>query len=371
MKIAVCTRHIGSKSLTGGDRFVTHCFRALVQHDRSNQYIGYHESLGQWGLAHGLPLSMLSLLSDAVLKNMWIPLWARKNQVDLFLHLIPPICYTESKIPQVCSIFDVPQGWEQSNLLDRAYNRLFNQWSARSANQLTTISHYSKEIIMRLYAVPEAKVSVVYPCIDLDGFNPKAKMDPAQHAVLAAANATQGYVLGVISRIIERKNPGAYFEIYARLPGEMRDKHKLVIVGAGSGLADFKPFVPGEILDRVKQDVVFLGHVPNNIAGIYAKAGVVLFPSRYEGFGLPVIEAMACATPIVASDIPAIAEASGRNIPLFNPDDWAGMAEYCEMLLEDQKAAAATKERCSAWVQQFSYAEYARRMNAVLQACIR
>lgn len=370
MKIAVCTRHIGSKSLTGGDRFVARCFRALLQHDRDNQYIGYHESLGRWGLAHGLPLSMLSLLSDAVLKNTWVPLWARRNKVDLLLHLIPPICYTESKIPQVCSIFDVPQGWEHSNLLDRTYNWLFNKWSARAANQLITISDYSKEIIMRLYAVPETKVSVVYPCIDLDEFNPAAQMDPVQHAVLAAANATQGYVLGVISRIIERKNPRAYFEIYARLPDEMRSKHKLVIVGAGSGLEDFKPFVPGKILDRVKQDVVFLGRVPDNIAGIYAGAGVALFPSRYEGFGLPVIEAMACATPVVTSNIPAIAEASGRNIPLFKPDDWDSMAEYCEMLLKDQKATTATKERCSAWVQQFSYPEYARRMNAVLQACV-
>lgn len=321
-------------------------------------------------MAHGIPLSMLSLLSDAILKNMWIPLWARRNQIDLFLHLIPPICYTERKIPQVCCIFDVPQGWEQSNLLDRTYNRLFNQRSARTANQLITISNYSKEIIMRLYAVPEAKVSVVYPCIDLDEFNPKAKMDPAQYAVLAAANATQSYVLGVISRIIERKNPRAYFEIYARLPSEMRNKHKLVIVGAGSGLEDFKPFVPGEILDRVKKNVVFLGQVPNNIAGIYAKAGVVLFPSRYEGFGLPVIEAMACATPVVASDIPAIAEASGRNIPLFKPDNWDSMAEYCKMLLEDQQAVAATQERCSAWVRQFSYAEYARRISSVLSVYI-
>lgn len=371
MKIAVCTRHIGSKSLTGGDRFVTHSFRALLQHDHDNQYVGYHETLGQWGLAHRLPLSMLSLLSDAVLKNTWVPLWAHRNRVDLLLHLIPPICYTESKIPQVCSIFDVPQGWEQSNLLDRTYNWLFNKWSARSANQLITISNYSKEIIMRLYAVPEAKVSVVYPCIDLDEFNPTAQMDPVQHAVLAAANAAQGYVLGVISRIIERKNPGAYFEIYARLPDEMRAKHKLVIVGAGAGLEDFKPFVPGAILDRVKQDVVFLGRVPENLAGIYARAGVVLFPSRYEGFGLPVIEAMACATPVVTSNVPAIVEASGRNIPLFNPDDLAGMAEYCKMLLDDPKTAKTTQERCSTWVQQFSYAEYARRMGVVLQACIR
>ena len=369
MKIAVCTRHIGSQSLTGGDRLVMHCFRALLQHDRDNQYIGYHAALGQWGLAHGIPLSMLSLLSDGVLKNLWIPLWARRNQIDLFLHLIPPICYTESRIPQVCSIFDVPQGWEQSKLLDHTYNWLFNKWSARKANQLITISNYSRESIMRMYAIPEAKVSVVYPCTDLESFNPAAEIDPAQHAVLAAANATRGYVLGVISRIIERKNPRAYFEIYARLPAEMRAKHKLVIVGAGSGLEDFKPFVPGEILDRVRKNVVFLGHVPGNIAGIYAQAGAVLFPSRHEGFGLPVIEAMACATPIVASDIPAIAEASGRNIPLFNPDDWDRMAEYCKMLLEDQKAGTATNERCLAWVQQFSYAEYARRMNAVLQAC--
>ncbi len=368
MKVAVCTRHVGTNALTGADQIVIPSYRALTRFDTANQYIGYHETWGRWAARAGLPVAATALWSDVILKNTTVPLWARLRGIDVHLHLAPPICFTETRIPQVCFIYDVPKDWENSGRLDRLFNRWFNRGSGMRANHLVTISEFCKQDIMSTYGLPADRISVVYCCKDMSVFNPQAALAPALQEKLAAGGARDGFVLGVLSRLVDRKNPRAYFESYARLPADLRRRHKLVIAAPCRTLDELKTIVPDDTLRAIADDVVLLGKVQQaDVAGLCARARVLLFPSRFEGFGLPVIEGMACGALVVTSNIPAITEISGGTIPLHDPEDWAGQTERMRLLLENDAVANEVRQRCFAWASRFSFESFAASMSQLLR----
>ncbi len=185
---------------------------------------------------------------------------------------------------------------------------------------------------------------------------------------LAERGVRPGYLLGVVSRIIQRKNPGAYLESFRRLPAALRRERKLVLAGGARALEDFRPFVGEETLRAVRDDVVIMGRVSDDdLARLYTLAGASLFLSNYEGFGLPVIEALACGTEVIAADIPAIREAASSSTFLFRPDDVEGVARCTEMVLAAPEAERnARRATGAAWVQRFSYAAYAETLSGLL-----
>jgi glycosyltransferase involved in cell wall biosynthesis len=311
---------------------------------------------------------MIALLSDVVLKNLWIPVWSRYRSIDVLLHLAPPVCYSEMRMPQVSFIFDVPQEWENSKPLDRLFNLMFVRYSSRTADSVVTISEYSRAALQREYRVPASRLSVVYPPIDLTLFNPETRPDESMQSLLTRERIESGFVLAVVSRMIKRKNPNAYFEVFARLPERLRRERKLVIVGACSGVNDLRTWVSPETLARCLPYTVFVGRIPTpNLAVLYARAGVLLFLSRFEGFGLPVVEAMACGAPVVATSIPPIAEAVGPGVPLFDADDCDGMAARCCELLSDREKAAEARALGLVRSREFGYEEFALRMSPIVQ----
>jgi glycosyltransferase involved in cell wall biosynthesis len=231
-----------------------------------------------------------------------------------------------------------------------------------------TISNFSAEQIVTKYNIPRNRIHVLYPCIDLTVFRPRHDDCHALKAKLAQSGVYPGYLLGVASRIIPRKNPGAYLEAYRRLPAVLRRERKLVLAGGGRTLEDFRSFVSEETLNTVRNDVIILGRVNDeDLARLYTMAGALLFPSRYEGFGLPVVEALACGADVIASDIPAIREASSPSVFLYDPDDVEGMARCFERITSTPNEAEARRGIASAWVQHFSYQAYADAFTSLLK----
>lgn len=236
------------------------------------------------------------------------------------------------------------------------YTRAYVAWQramlprlAARAAHVVTVSEFSRREIVELLGVPDARVSVVPGGVD-ERFRPDADSEPARRAL----GLERPYVLTVAS-LVARKNLAALEPAARSLAAEGLD-----VVAAGGGRPQLRAEsgVPG---------VRALGHVPDDhLPGLYAGARAFVLPSRYEGFGLPLLEAMAAGVPVVAADRAALPETAGGAALLADPDDRVALAAALRRAVADDalrdRLRAAGLERAAV----FTWARAARAVDALL-----
>ena len=159
------------------------------------------------------------------------------------------------------------------------------------------------------------------------------------------------------------KNVEALVDAFARLPVPLREQHDLVLVG------DFRR--RPELRDQVRRaglepQTVFTGVVDDDrLITWYQKATLFVFPSRYEGFGLPVLEAMACGCPVISSNASSLPEVAGDAAMLVDPSDVNRMATAMASVLSDGDLRHDLAQRGLAQASRFSWDRTAREMTAV------
>jgi glycosyltransferase involved in cell wall biosynthesis len=235
------------------------------------------------------------------------------------------------------------------------YSRTYALWQrtvlprlARRALHVLTVSEFSRSELRDLLGIPAERMTVVPGGVD-PAFAPDADPEPARHAL----GLTMPYVLCVAS-LTARKN------LRALVPAAKALAHQEVDVVVAGG---HRPQFAGEAgLDPVR----LIGAVPDAmLPGLYAGAEAFVLPSLYEGFGLPVLEAMACGTPVVASNVTALPDTCGGAARFTEPEGEAIAAALIALLGDKDERArlrAAGLERARG----FTWDRAARRVDAVL-----
>lgn len=283
-------------------------------------------------------------------------LLARRPRPDaLFVpaHVLPLV----HPVPSVVTVHDL--GYKRFPDAHLPRQRRYLDWSTRFSAQYATHlladSEATRRDLSALYGVPPAKVTVVYP----GGPEDLARTDPA--AVRARYRLPADFVLHV-GTLQPRKNLARLIEavgaLRARWPGL-----SLVLAGGAGWLAE-----PILRLARAQAEWVhWLDYVPEaDLAGLYSGARVFAFPSLYEGFGFPILEAMACGTPVVCAGTSSLPELAGEAALLVDPLDTVALAGAIERVLRDPDLAAALAARGPAQARRFTWAAAARRTLSVL-----
>jgi glycosyltransferase involved in cell wall biosynthesis len=209
---------------------------------------------------------------------------------------------------------------------------------ARRARVVLTSSQFSRDRLMEIAGVPAARVVVVLPGVDATRFQPvsRERIEAARHQYALPGE----YLLAVGSR-----SPRKNLSVLSRAWGLIRRRHPrvgLVIAGDQTHTA------PGDGLGDGGQDsdLRFLGRVPDaDLAALYGGAAAFVYPSLYEGFGLPVLEAMASGTPVIASNRAGVPEAVGDAGLLVEPEDADRLARAIEEVLGDAERRQAMVAR--------------------------
>lgn len=238
----------------------------------------------------------------------------------------------------------------------RAYMRLAAA-SARRAAVVLTDSEASRRDILEHLRLSPSRVRTVYLAAD-DAYRPPPP-DMAE-AVRRRLGLPSRYVL-YFGGFDVRKNLRAVFAAFAEAAARAP---RVGLVVAGRLPARDTPFTPDP--RRLAQEAgvadrtVFVGWVDEaDKPALYAGAEAFLFPSRYEGFGLPPLEAMACGTPVIASNAASLPEIVGDGGLLYDPEDVAGMAAGLAAVLTDDAMRAALAEKALAQARKFSWARTA------------
>ena len=283
---------------------------------------------------------------------------ARWDQVDLF-HGLNFKLRAWGRYGGIVTIYDLSVdrlGCPSRKLFGQRRSFLRTRRTALRASRVVTISSHSAADIVELFGVPQERIAIVSPAVGPE-FAPVA-----EPAVIAAVKARYGihrdaYVLSG-GGTEPRKNIVRLVEAFGRAP-KLREAMNLVVVGGMDHGAEAIRTAVGRA--GLEPAVVFPGHVPlNDLRALYAGCALFAFPSLYEGFGMPPLEAMACGAPVVSSNASSLPEVVGDAALLVDPLDVEGLAVAMTRVAEDAGLREDLRRRGALRVKAFSWEQSAR-----------
>ncbi|MEW5718373.1 MAG: glycosyltransferase family 1 protein [Chloroflexota bacterium] len=305
-------------------------------------------------------------------QDMWTPShhrierWAMSVELAPFaldvLHspdFIPPAW---TRCPSVITMHDLAF-MLYPRFLTRESARYYGQVdvAARRADHIIAVSESTKRDTIRLLGVPESKVTVIHEAAH-PLFEPIAD-DSAGEFVRAHYNLPSEFIL-FVGTIEPRKNLPTLLRAFRRLRDNYKSEAVLAIAGNRGWLVEQVDQVIAEL--RLGDTVRFLGNVRNEeLVYLYNAAKLFVFPSLYEGFGLPPLEAMACGTPVIVSNVSSLPEVVGDAGLLIDPEDVEALTVAMWRVLTDDKLRRELSEKGLKRAQTFSWERAAHETLAV------
>lgn len=235
----------------------------------------------------------------------------------------------------------------QYPFLDRQiYNWKFS-YAAKHADRVLAISESTKKDLIHYYNTPEEKIEILYQACDEQFYERKT---PAEiQACQKQHKLPENYLLYVGS-IIERKNLLQIVNAIELLPTSL--KIPLVILGQGKSYVEkVREYIARKGMESL---FVFCEHIPfSDFPAIYQQAKMFIYPSFYEGFGIPIIEALWSETPVIAADTSSLPEAGGPHSLYIDPNEPAELAEAIEKILTDEQLSHEMRLAGKVFVQKF------------------
>jgi len=362
LRIGIDIHSIGSNK-GGNETYYRELLKGLVKIHSEHSFFLYHTSptISQ-PIDDNFSLEQLSPAHPILRIPFAIPRRARLDQLDLFhaQFIVPPFlkCKTVTTIPDIAyerypQFFPVHQ---------RAWLKVLVRESAKRADHIITVSEYSKKELIQTYGIHEEKITVTYEGAGSE-FAPLDR-EKAKEAVARSYRITGDFIL-YLGRLQARKNLIRLVNAYA-LIRKAGFAHKLVLAGQEDSL--FRP-----VLARIQElnlcnDIFLPGYVEAaNVPYFYNAAEVFVYPSIYEGFGLPVTEAMACGTPVVTSWGSSLGEVAGDAAVLVDPLDEVSIAEALKKVLAEPNLRQQLREAGLRRSRRFSFENAARQTVGVYE----
>ena len=367
MRVAIDIRRITEFGVV---TYTRNAIRTLARLDQENEYflIGIPGKLGD---IEPLPPNFITVPAQpnelSVASYLELHRILKQNRCDL-LH-VPHLFWKPQGIPcpYVVTVHDLLDHLYRINShsnLKRSLHFQFTKRVLQRAARIFAVSKFSKSDTERIFQVPAEKIEVIYNAID-DSFRLGHSSD-AERQFIAERYQVNGPFLLYAGRISPHKNVVRIIEAFSSLKSELSKEDrfedlKLIIIG--DEVSKHPDLRRAAVKGGVQNDVRFLGFVPIDVLRIfYDQAKIFVFPSLYEGFGLPPLEAMAHATPVVTSNTSSIPEVVGNAAIMVNPENVFEIMRALHRVLVDQPLRDKLKARGLEQAGKFSWDAGVRRM---------
>jgi glycosyltransferase involved in cell wall biosynthesis len=372
LRIALDARSASHPQRGGFRTYTENLIRQLPRVDPENHYLFYSDRTMDCTAFQDLPNVVvkvvrppLPLVGVAWREQVQLPWWLTHDHVDL-VHFPASTASLVSACPMIVTIHDAipwnetPQvtGIRLGDAIRRRgihfYDSRLSLVAAQRARFVITDSENSKDDIVNRTAICDDRIRVIYPA-------PATLFGPIREPENLYRHRTAMHMPFILSLVSAspRKNARGLVEAYAHLDSALIEKYHLVLVWTHglwrneiARLADSY---------GLQNRVVFLEGVSDEeLCGLYNAASLFVFPSLYEGFGLPPLEAMACGTPVVASNNSSMPEVLGDAAVLVDPHDTCALGAAITRVLSDDAICHELEQRGLRRVQRYSWEKCAR-----------
>lgn len=358
MVVAVNTRYLLASGLEGYGHFTKEiCQRLVAAHPQHHFHFIFDRPFDPTFLfaenvtGHVLPPVVRHPLQWKYWYDIKVPLLLKKLKADVFFSPDGQ-CSLSTGVPQVMAVHDLgflhhPDAYKKSHV---QYLKHYMPRFIRKAKAVITVSHFSKQDIIAQYKTSEEKIAVAY-----NGVREIFKPVGYDEQAVVKEKHTGGFEYFLYAGAIHpRKNLINLLKAFSVLKRRLQSSMKLVLAGRLAWKND-------EFLELLKtykyrDDVVLTGYLPEEeLAKLMASAYAVVYPSLFEGFGLPVAEAMRCGVPALTSAASAMEEISGGAALLFDPQNVDDMADKLMRIYKDEEGRKGLVQKGLAVAERFSW----------------
>ena len=364
MRIAIDARKLHDYGI---GTYVRNLLRQLARQDKTTEYVLICREI-DLDLASELGPNFRTVKEKAgaysIREQLAVPLDLRRERAALFHaphYVLPPLTPCRSVVTiHDCIHLRFPQ--YLPSRIGYAYARASLWTATHRAARVITVSEASKRDILRYFRVPESRIDVIYNAID-DRFW-EAPTPDAMERVRQRYQLTAPFIL-YAGNIKPHKNLERLIEAFhlLRQDESLRDVQLLII---GDEISKYQMLRRAVHRHQLHKHVRFFGFVTDEtLAALYRLADVFVFPSLYEGFGLPPLEAMASGTPVVTSNVSSLPEVVGDAALMIDPYEPQAIADAIRRVLVEPELRATLRTRGLARAREFSWERSIRRVRQI------
>jgi glycosyltransferase involved in cell wall biosynthesis len=373
MKIAIDIRTVSSRR-SGVGNYVLNLVQNLREVDRDSTYyfLGMKKNFPLLGVDLIPPKKLVTFVSpeNHPLSDIWehflLPLRLAKEKVDVFhgpASLIPfvkkgyGICVTIHDLVAFLFPRTIPRRYG-------VYMRFLLRQAVKKADRIIAVSHHTQQDLVSILKVPPEKIAVIHEA-PASIFRPLDRLTVQRR--LKERYGLEGKYIYHVGNIEPRKNLIHLLEAFILVCREVDEPYRLVVSGqkgwlVGSLRRYYKAY-------PLRERIFFTGYVPEeDLPYLMNGAELFVFPSLYEGFGLPVLEAMSCGTPVITSNCSSLPEIVGTAAVLTDPADVRGLADRIIEVLSRPEERERLRQAGREQAARFTWTETARKTFEVYKA---
>jgi glycosyltransferase involved in cell wall biosynthesis len=359
---------------TGAGNYIVNLIRTLGQVDRSNEYVIFGKGAHEKELSPGRGVTNIQFVRQhfpgrgarLAWEQFGLPRQVRAHRLDVLHspHYTMPLRHSARSVVTFHDMTFVLYP-DLHQTVKRFFFPMMMRWSARRADRLIAVSTSTRDDLVRLWGLDAGKIAPVPEAADAE-FQPRSSQEIAD--VCGRYGLRPGDYILYVGMLEPRKKVDRLVEAFGLVAGKLPGVD-LVIAGRRGWMYD-QIFARVEALglrDRVR----FTGYVlSQDLPALYGGARLFAYPSKYEGFGIPVLEAMSCGAPVVTTNVSSMPEVAGDAAILVAPDDVAGLAEALLRVSTDHALRDDLACRGLARAKTFSWERCARETIAVYEAAL-
>lgn len=366
LSIAIDGREISYEG-TGIGRYTKNLIINLLKIDKTTRYYvltnAENVQLGDYPNLRVLP-------SDKMNSREWetkfVPEVIKQYKVDLFHNTRSGNTFFQpSGFPYVTTVHDIIPWIFRNQFPAMVVNRwkYFFPIYVDNAKHIITVSNKTTEDLVAWTGIDKTKISVIYPGID--NMFKRISKETAKSLMKTHFDVEQPYIF-TMGRKQQYKNVESLIKAYGLLPKKVKQNIKLVITG--NRAEEYQPMINALSLQEY---VIPLGYIPEELLpALYSGSELFVFPSLYEGFGFPPLEAMSYSVPVISSDMDTMKEVLGDAAIYFNPNDPKDLADKIQLMLNNSSLCMEMSEKGLEHVKRYSWEETARQTLRVYRSIL-